>query len=191
MNKNLKKTLFLFIPFFVAITLLCGLIYWAVQQNYRLTANDPQIQMAEDGAIYLEGGGVANFDSSTKIEISKSLSPFIMIYGKDKKLVTSSAFLHGKAPALPLGVLDMAKKKGESRITWQPSSDTRNAIVVVYYKGLSEGYILAGKSLKEVELRENLLTKGIGLGWVVINAITFLSLWVLNSNLFPKLKKLR
>lgn len=34
----------------LAITVASGLVYGVVQQDLRLTANDPQIQMAEDAA---------------------------------------------------------------------------------------------------------------------------------------------
>ena len=39
------------LPLGVAVTLVCALIYATVQQNYRQSANDPQIQMAEDAAL--------------------------------------------------------------------------------------------------------------------------------------------
>jgi hypothetical protein len=37
-------------------TALCALIYVTVHQSYRQTANDPQIQLAEDGAQQLAHG---------------------------------------------------------------------------------------------------------------------------------------
>ncbi len=64
-----------------AITGVCATIYWAVQQNYRQTANDPQIQMAEDASNSLSSSGkVGDFNTEIKIDISKSLAPFVIIY---------------------------------------------------------------------------------------------------------------
>ena len=40
----------------MCVTVLSGLVYVAVQQSYRQTANDPQIEMAEDAAAQLEEG---------------------------------------------------------------------------------------------------------------------------------------
>src|SRR5438270_7168527 len=44
------------LPVALAITVLSGLVYVAVQQDLRQGANDPQIQMAEDAAVQLEAG---------------------------------------------------------------------------------------------------------------------------------------
>lgn len=41
------------LPMAVVITVLAGLVYLNIQQAYRLGADDPQIQMAEDGASAL------------------------------------------------------------------------------------------------------------------------------------------
>ncbi len=47
---------------------------------------------------------------------------------------------------------------GENRITWQPRPDVRIASIILYYhSAVSEGYILAGRSLREIEKRESFL----------------------------------
>jgi hypothetical protein len=55
----MAKVLKQWLPLAIAITLLCGLVYVAVQQEVRLSANDPQIGMAEDLAAALSHGSNA------------------------------------------------------------------------------------------------------------------------------------
>ena len=42
----------------IGVTVAFGTLYAAVQQDYRQSANDPQIAMAEDAANALKGGDV-------------------------------------------------------------------------------------------------------------------------------------
>jgi hypothetical protein len=57
-------------------------------------------------------------------------------------------------------------------LTWMPASGVRSAIVVVAYNG---GYVLAGRSLTQVELRETDLEVVVGLLCVVTLGLTFLA----------------
>src|SRR5512141_1214227 len=119
------------LPFAVAVTGLCLLVYMTVQQSLRQGANDPQIQMAEDAAAALKSG--ANADSimpQTQIEMSTSLAPFMVVFDSSGKVIASSGLLHGAMPDYPKGALDAAKESGENRVTWQPSADTRVASAV-------------------------------------------------------------
>ena len=69
------------LPLGVAITLVCGLIYVTVQQNYRTSLNDPQIQMAEDAAALIDSGSsVQSVIPSGKVDLERSLSPWIGVY---------------------------------------------------------------------------------------------------------------
>ena len=63
----------------------------------------------------------------------------------------ASVILDGKTPALPAGVLESSKELGENRVTWQPRDGVRIAAIIVAYK---DGYVLAGRNLREVEIRE-------------------------------------
>src|SRR5665811_516764 len=63
------------LPLAVAITLLSGLIYGAVQQVLRQDANDPQIQMAQDTAAALTAGAAPeSLASATPVDIALSLA---------------------------------------------------------------------------------------------------------------------
>lgn len=189
-SKKLFDVLRFWIPIAIASTLVIFLFYWAVQQDLRLSANDPQIQMSQDAASYLKSGGQITLAPGNKVELSKSLAPYIMLFDANKKLVTYSGVLHGKPAKLPTGVLDAAKKNGENTITWQPEVNVRSAIVVSYYKGTTKGYVLVGRSLKEVEKREDMVTKGVVVGWIITLFLTFISIWFINLVVnTPKYKK--
>lgn len=170
------------IPLAVTITLLCGLVYGAVQQSYRSSANDPQIQIAEDVADVLAGGADPTaILSPRKIDVSKSLATFIMIYDDSAKVLASSAQLDGKVPELPAGIFDYVRKNNNDRLTWEPRGDARSAIVVQRYeKDDKRGFVLVGRSLREVEKREAKLVFSVGIAWVVTLFATFAAIAVVS-----------
>ncbi len=135
----------------IVVTALCFLVYGTVQQDLRQSANDPQIQMAEDTAHALDNNADVSQFSFPKIEMSKSLAPFVMMYDVAGKVIGGNGVLHGVIPELPAGIFDSVKNAGEDRITWQPESNVRIALVVVPYQN---GFVAVGRSLREVELRE-------------------------------------
>lgn len=155
------------LPFAVAITVLSGLVYAAVQQSYRQTANDPQIEIAEDvGAQIAAGTDPKNLDSSAKVDIGTSLSPYVIIADADGKVVASTAKLGSESPVPPKGVLDAAKTSGQNRVTWQPKAGVRSAIVVVPIEGKNQ-FAIAGRSLREVESRVSELVQMVAIAWAV------------------------
>lgn len=152
-----------FIPLAVAITFLSGLIYVAGQQILRIGANDPQIQFAQDIASSLDSGNTPQaIVPVSKVDMSESLAVFIMVFDKTGKLKLSTGEIKGKVPPVPTGVFDYVSKNGEDRFTWQPQAGVRNAVVVAKYK---DGYVLVGRSLREVEIREDNLLRMVALGW--------------------------
>ena len=179
--KSLKRVLISWLPLAVAITGICLLVYGAVQSNYRSSLNDPQIQMAEDGAALLENGGVPADLVSTQrqptINIATSLAPWIVVYDASGTPLESSAFLDGKPPMPPQGIFDLAKAQGNNlpHNTWQPREGVRVALVVVpVTSGHSVGYfVAAGRNMSEVENREGQLGMFVGLAWLVLLVATF------------------
>ena len=155
---KIKSILNHWFPLAAVACVLCVLVHLAVQQSLRWGANDPQIQMAEDAAAVLAAGGTPeSVLPSTMVEISSSLAPFLVIYNDAGQPVASSAILHGATPLLPAGVFDNARQNGEDRVSWQPEAGVRMAAVVVPYGGPQPGFVLAGRSLREVEKREGQL----------------------------------
>jgi hypothetical protein len=100
---------------------------------------------------------------SLRVDLTKSLDPFVAIYAADGTVVASDGALDGAAPAPPTGVLDAARQKGVDRVTWQPRAGVRVATVVLRWSG---GTVLAGRSLRRVEEIESSIEGLLGLGWV-------------------------
>ena len=174
-----------FLPLAVVVTALCLLVYAAVQQDIRQGANDPQIQIAEDLAENLSAGQpVSQAVPPYNIDIAKSLTPYAIVFDESGKPVASSVQLDGKTPEVPDGVFNYVKNHGEDRFTWQPKPGVRSAVVVTKFK---DGFVLVGRSMREIEKREERTFKMVGLAWLVTLASTF----VVTAFLFliiPKLK---
>lgn len=159
----------LWLPTALAITIMGGLSYWAVQQNYRMSANDPQIQIAEDSLSDLQQVPDLNQLSSafSKIDINKTLATFLVVYDDNGRPVAGNGYLNNSLPNLPSGTFDIAKKKTDDRFSWQPNSSLRFAAVLKHFSGKQSGFILAARSLRETEKREDMLTIGTAIAWVL------------------------
>lgn len=158
----MKKILSIWFLLVITVSCVLGVLYVVVQQEMRQTANDPQIQIAQDTAKTLDSHRQITF-SQESIDVSESLSPFIMTFDEKGLLQGSEAVLDGAAPIIPSGVFTSAKRLGEDKLTWQPKIGVRIAAVVVPY---TRGYVLVGRNMREVEKREDMLTKQIILGWM-------------------------
>jgi hypothetical protein len=145
------------LPLAVLTVALCGLVYLAVQQVLRQAANDPQIQLAEDATNALaQGETTTNILSGARtVDIGQSLAPFLILYDESGKPVASSGLLHGEMPVPPPGVFEYTRANGQNRVTWQPEPAVRIAAVIQHFAGAKPGFVLAGRSLREVEVREN------------------------------------
>lgn len=174
------KALYIWLVLAVTITFMCGLVYLAVQQDLRQGANDPQIQMAEDTASELSAGATAeSVVPKISVDLSKSLATFITVADEAGQTITSSARLDGVAPKLPSGVFDFVKAHGEDRVTWQPQPDVREATVITSYaSGETKGFVVVGRSLKEIEQRETQVgQEALGV-WVVTLVVSLVMLLV-------------
>ena len=164
------------LPLAIAVTAICFLIYATLQQTIRLSANYPQIQIAEDLRDNLNTGKQKMEEvSSSNIDLNKSLSNFAIIFNEEGHPISSSASLDGRIPTPPQGVFDYARSKGEDRFSWQPKGGVRIAAVVLKY---GRGFVLAGRSLKEVEELENWILKMVVITWLGTIFITFAATFV-------------
>jgi hypothetical protein len=169
---------FLFVYGALITTALCGLVYIAVQQNYRISANDPQIQMAEDAAAKLNAGDAPASvvdRNALLINIATSLAPWVAVYDSSGLPLEASSQLDNAPPHLPAGVFnvnaralidDPVWKNNEYRFTWQPRAGVRQAVVLVQTND-GKYFVAAGRSLREVEVREDNLTLMVGAAWIV------------------------
>ncbi len=173
MNEYMKNRYFIIWVLVTTVaTFFAGLVYMTVQQYIRHSANDPQIQMAEDWAA-LRPSAVK---LSPAVDIGQSLSPYIVIYDAKGQPLTGSGLLHDKLPTLPSGVFTAAKKHGQNRVTWQPEKSVRQAIVVSYYGGQEPGFVVAGRSLRETEERVSQLAHQVLIVWLATLMILGLEL---------------
>lgn len=160
----------------VVLVLIFGSIYAETQRQLRSDANDPQIQLAEDAAARLDDGAKPLSVLPTGVNMEKSLSPFVIVYDQKGTVVAGSGYLNDKVPAAPLGVLTAAKGQDYHTVTWQPQDGVRIAAVTVAAK---DYYVLAGRSLREVEKREdvafNLALLGGALSAVTVGAVYYLA----------------
>jgi hypothetical protein len=169
---KLKNIIRIWLPFAVVISAFCLLAYATVQQALRQGLNDPQIQMAEDTAYALNNGATADsVITGTKVEMSRSLAPFIDIYDSNGKAMAGSGLLNGQLPDYPKGALDGAKQNGDNRVTWQPNADVRIASVVLPY---NNGFVMAGRNMREVEQRESQTEMFAGVTWILALIATFI-----------------
>ncbi|MDR3558142.1 MAG: hypothetical protein P4L61_01285 [Candidatus Pacebacteria bacterium] len=159
-----KLRLFKYFCLFVMVTAIFGSIDLAMQQNYRQSANDPQIQIAEDGAAALSAGIMPQWNASTQIDAGRSLAPFVVIYSATGTPIAASGLINGAMPTIPSGIFASVKAHGEDRVTWQTPTSLRFAAVITSYKN---GYVMAARSLREIEIREDKLNRQVGLPYAV------------------------
>jgi hypothetical protein len=172
-SQLLRRSAALFLPAALVLTVACGLGYTAVQQALRGGANDPQVQLASDAATALTGGAapesvvgpgsaVAGMAGSGTVDAAVSLAPFVVVYDRSGTPLASNARLDGGMPVPPAGVLAAAAASGRNMVTWQPRSGERFATVSVPWSG---GTVMAGRSLRLVEEREDTTFLLAGAAW--------------------------
>jgi hypothetical protein len=167
------------------IATVLGLALYAIpQQVLRQGANDPQIQLAVDTAARLESGAAAtDAIPPAEIDMARSLAPFVIAYDDQGHPLASQAKLNGGIPAPPSGIFDYVRAHGEERVSWQPilgsGHGVRIAAVVERVQGPHPGFVLAGRSLREVEVREAQVEQMAGLAWLAM-----LSLIVVGTAVF-------
>jgi hypothetical protein len=158
------------LPLAALTVALSGVIYAAVQQVERSGANDPQVQMATDARAALDAGATPqSLVPTAQIDIAESYAPYLVIYDTGGHILAASATVHGDALIPSSSVFASAQSAGMDVITWTPEPGVRSAIVVVPYTG---GYVLAGRSLRLVEEREDNLLLLVAAGGAATLVVT-------------------
>ena len=159
-------------------TFVAGTGYLISQQVLRMSANDPQIQLAEDAAQRLAAGeNATRVVPERSVDMANSLASFVIVYDDSGRPLASSAQLDGSVPTLPKGVFDFVRTNRQERVTWQPRSGVRIASVV---NRTSNGFVVAGRNMREVEIREALVFKLAATGWFFAN-LALTALWLLSQ----------
>jgi hypothetical protein len=102
---------------------------------------------------------------SGTVDPSRSLAPFLIVVDPSGNVVASGARLDGSAPVPPKGVLDAAARLGEELVTWQPRPGVRIASAEVPIDKGRKGFVVAGRSLRVVEEREDELLRLVSADW--------------------------
>lgn len=159
------------LPFAVLATFLAGTICMVAHQVLRQSANDPQIQLADDWVDQIVGGTDPNrLSLGPFIDPARSLAPFGIIYDQEGNIIASSV----AAPSTmtqPRGVFDVvdAASTKDARYTWQPASGERYAVVLKRASLQDKSYyVLAGRNLKQVEARVWRLVWQIAGAWALM-----------------------
>ncbi|MBP9687003.1 MAG: hypothetical protein KBD66_04360 [Candidatus Doudnabacteria bacterium] len=169
MNKR-NTLLSVWVVIAAILTTVIGLVYVSVQQSYRQSANDPQIEINEEISAAIANGAPADqlIPTAGGTDIKTSLSAFAMIFDQDGKVLGSSAKLNDADPVPPKAVLDAAKDQGRSLITWEPEKGVRIATVISSVQsGDKTVFVLAGKNMREVENRIGALTYASITAWII------------------------
>ncbi len=167
-----KSSVLLYLASVVLISVIMLLIYATVQQTYRTGLDDPQLQMARDISLKLEQGkSIESIVSPDPIDLTKSLSPFLVLYDEQGKAFRSNAVLNGKLPQVPAGLFDVVNKKGEHRVSWQPEKAVRIAMVIIKSNSKPVQFVAAGRSMAEVEERIQQMRAMVFIAWVISLAI--------------------
>ena len=177
-------TLRIWIALAAISTVLCLFVNLAVQQNFRMSGDDPQTQLAQDAATALAQNRRVTL-TNAMVDIAHSLSPWVAVYDASGRALMSSGQLDGNPPSLPDGVFAAVRSRGENRITWQPERGIRVATIVEFVAAPHARYVVSGRSLREIETRVENLNRITIASWI---AILLLSL-ILARQLTPGRKK--
>lgn len=162
-------------PLAVAIVGVFSFMYLGLQQSYRINLNDPQVELVENLQHALLFGKQPQelVMRTDRFDASESLSPFVAVYDESGNPLEWSATIHGEPPRPPEGVFQYAKQKGEHRVSWQPTADTRIALVIRPVALESGWFVAAGRNMREVEERERILGYVMGTGMFFTLFVTF------------------
>lgn len=144
---------------------LAGLAVQAIGQP----ANHPQIELARSAVSRLDAGArPADVVPASKVDISQSTDPFLIVTDSNHTVLASSANLSGQEVLPPGGVFDSVTANGEDRVTWQPAAGVRSWIVVDSFRG---GFVIAGRSPSDSEQSAYLLLLWGSLGALGLGAV--------------------
>ena len=164
----LRWAVALWLPAAVAVTVAAGAAYGVGQNIARSAANDPQIQLAQDGAAELAAGAhAADVANGPQVDLATSLAVVTTVVGHAGTILASTGRLDGVEVRPPLGALAAATSHGPRIVTWQPRRGVRMAAVIVRYSGASgSGTVVVARSLRVVEQRDSQLLALVAAGWL-------------------------
>ena len=158
------------------ITALCVGMYSVGQQVLRQSINDTPVQLAEDTAAALEAGQ-AGVVPKQKVDIAASLSPFVILYDKAGNPSAGNGYLDGQLPTPPQGVFQSVDFWAHGH-SWEPRSGVRVDAAIVPWSG---GYVLAGRSMREMERHIEHMGALMVIGWLGTLALSLIALVLVDA----------
>ena len=153
----------------LVVSLLNGLVYGAMQQVLRLGANDPQIQLAEDTAAQLAAGGAPSEVLPTRtVDIGESLAPYIMVYTEQGQPSAHPPLYMASSPNSPAASSTTCAAGARSVSPGSPTPECAALLSSCPFQAQSAGFVLAGRSLREVERRAEELLWEVAAAWGVM-----------------------
>lgn len=163
----------------IVSSMLALAMYIVVQQVLRRGANDPQLQIAGDAAYALEhDADASSIVGAAQVDAARSLSSFMIVYDDAGRPIASSMRLNGTTPAPPSGVFGFVREHQRDVLTWQPQPGVRIAMVMERIGGGHPGFVLAGRSLREVEAREDATWHMVQIAWLGMVIVLALATFV-------------
>ncbi len=156
------------------ILLIFSTIYLVMQQTLRLEANQQPLRIASQIQSNWVNGQIMDTSFLPKVELSDSAYAFGAVFNENGEVLSTNATFKGSDLDIPTGVLSKARNSGLDKVTWQPDSTHRFAIVAM---AQANNVFVAGQSLRPTE---DLISQ-LGL---FIGAAMALTLLVANFSLF-------
>ena len=170
--KLIKETVFAW----VVMTISFGVIYKINVESLRSKADSPQLVVSETVADKLSSGRSLDiFLNERLVDVDNSLSPYVIVFDNQIKLVFSTARIKGKVPSVPSDLIEDSMENGVKTVTWQPENGNKQALVVRHYRGANrEGYVASGRSLAETEAKTKKVVNLLMWLWVVSLLVIFI-----------------
>lgn len=169
------------VVFCFAFTYLC------FQQTIRLQTNIPLIESADNITVSLNNGTMPDaVADNSHIDLSTSISQYVIIYDENGNVLKSTGFLNNEAPKAPIGVLTNSKNLGINKVTWMPQIGVRQAVVVKPFKSTISGYVLVGRSLREQEKIVDMIFLDFVIALVVTEILLLLLALILSNISFVR-----
>lgn len=174
-----RPLVFLALTFACASTFLGGICAVTMQQVLRRGANEPQYDMVRQFSSELASGTKPKEAIPPGyVDAATSLEPFTIFYDEQDVPQAGTGYLDQSKPTPPAGVFDYARQHGMNVLTWQPRRDVRIAVVMKHVSGNNPGFLLAGRSLRNVEQGESLLWWMTLVGWIFLMIATALGVFI-------------
>lgn len=177
--RRVRKQMVMPVVVFAVMTVILAFSLVACRQILRWSADDPQVQMAKDAAYILGKGASTSAVTSAGrvVDVEQSLASFIMVYDDNERIIQGSGKMGDSYPVPPHGVFNYVKNHGENRVTLEPKKGLRIAAVVIRVQGNFSGYVLAGRSLAEVEKRMAAISWEFFAAWLLGTLAIFGGYW--------------